>query len=104
MKRSTGVRIHRRVEGEKRDVNTTTATAIAEYTRIPRSKGAPIAMGMRQEVGRTRVASYPTDTIAHGIDRFYFYRRATRGRRRSRDPFPADRNVKLLRARGPTER
>lgn len=59
MKRPTGVRIHRRVEGEKRDVNTT-ATAIAEHTRIPRSKGAPIPMGMRQEVERARVAFLQT--------------------------------------------
>ncbi|EFN63428.1 hypothetical protein EAG_04883 [Camponotus floridanus] len=56
MKRPTGVRIHRRVEGEKHDVNTT-ATAIAEHTRIPRSKGAPIPMGMRQEMLQTRVES-----------------------------------------------
>lgn len=81
--------------------------------RIPRSKGAPIPMGMRQEVGRARVVFLqtrdraPYKSCLYEGDAgafFYFYRRATRGRRRSRDPFPADRNVKLLRARGPTER
>lgn len=88
------VRIRERVEGEKRDVNTTAAAEHeAEHACIPKTRRGT---AMRQEDALAR-RPLKTRPRAHRRSLLFLF---VVQRRRSRDPFPADRNVKLLRARG----